>query len=367
MILLLDLPKPVHGMSAVNKSVVDRLDVKGVDSHVINTVPSYFSSFFGGRLWGGIKLLHTIYCACMLSINLCCRSRGTVYRPLNGGFGQFYDLIYAAICRGVGATLYVHHHSFNYLNSRSTLFCVLNYILGADSRHVVLGERMRDLLVELYGIDKSRIIILSNVAFFDEAREIIDVNDTKPYLTIGHLSNLCVAKGVDDFVLLCRELKRRGVSFKAKLAGPFADDQAEAIVLDACADLDEVEYLGSLYNEKKRLFFNSLDVFVFPSKYKNEAEPLVLYEAAQHGVMIFGTRRGCMESVVNQLAGVSIEEGPMVVQKMADALLQEIESNSFSFKARADRVDCFVAAQKFAMLTLTELLFDLENNNVSEA
>jgi glycosyltransferase involved in cell wall biosynthesis len=367
MLFLCDLPNPVHGMSSINLSILEAFKARGGNAYIINTVPSYASGLYGTWVWGAAKFFHTFLCWIKLLAVLYFSAVSVVYRPINGGAGQIYDLVYLIICRLARKSIYIHHHSFNYLNSKSTLFKLLNAVAGPQARHVVLGGRMASLLADLYGIQNSQITVLSNIAFFDaDCCQSLVGSGAKRSLTIGHLANLCEAKGIADFVALCRELSARGVSFNAKLAGPFADSVAENVVRASCVEIDEVEYIGALYGEAKDTFFKSLDVFVFPSRYKNEAEPLVLYEAGQYGVLNIGTRRGCMEDVINKLRGFSIEEGPLMVTIMADTLQQQVDMGAFTSQARSERVKAFLGAQKIAKLVLDNVLIDMGADDVSK-
>ena len=356
----MDLPAPVHGMSNVNRAIYHEIKCTSLRMAVINTAPSYFSKLFGTRYWGVIKLIHTIICFVRLIAKLLFLDCKVAYRPINGGLGQVYDLVYLIILRAFGQQVIIHHHSYNYMNSKSTLFVLLNIIAGRSARHIVLGTNMGSILSSLYEISNSQITVVSNIVFFDTVKKnipIIEVN--RSTLVLGHLGNLCLAKGVDDFLLLCYELKLRRVDFEAKVAGPIANAEVEEIIFNACAELDEIEYLGALYGDAKDRFFSSLDVFVFPSKYKNEAEPLVLYEAGMHGVLNIGTRRGCMKSVIDQLGGVSVEEGSEVVTHLADALEQQIQTNGFEHAARAKRLEAFVLARKKARIVLEQVLTEM--------
>jgi glycosyltransferase involved in cell wall biosynthesis len=176
---------------------------------------------------------------------------------------------------------------------------------------------------------------------------------------IGHLANLCEEKGVDDFIALCRELKTRNIEFIGKIAGPFSNKTSEILVNASLDEFDEIEYCGGLYGADKDSFFKSLDAFVFPSKYKNEAEPLVLYEAGQYGVLNIGSRRGCMEDVIHDLEGISIEEGPLMVSSMADTLQLQYNSGNFSAQARSARINAFATAQLKAKSVLENLFQDI--------
>lgn len=71
-----------------------------------------------------------------------------------------------------------------------------------------------------------------------------------------------------------------------------------------------------------KLIFKNIDVFAFPSKYINEAEPLVLYEALQYGSFIVGSRQGSMQEVINKVDGVSFS-----IDGWADNAFKYIKTN----------------------------------------
>lgn len=362
----MDLPKPVHGMANVNLAVLTAARGQGYDVTVINTVPSYAAHFFAGKIWAMVKVLHTAACWLRLLMALMLSSSTCVYRPINGGSGQIYDLAYLLLCRVFFKRVYIHHHSFNYLNQKSRLFELLLWIAGPRAKHVVLGERMRDLLSSLYGIPAAKISELSNVAFFEPV-ECDHLSASEEVLQLGHLANLCVEKGAVDFVDLCRELKIRGVKFRARIAGPYADADSSRVVSAAILDIPELDYVGSLYATDKDDFFRSLDVFVFPSRYKNEAEPLVLYEAGQYGVLTLGSRRGCMQAVIDKLHGISVEESEKLVVNLADELVHLSTQDAYSVDAKQSRLGAFMQAQVAASKALTLLFNDMARKNVSAA
>lgn len=353
MLFLCDLPLPIHGMSNINKAMLYKAKDRGLAPKVINTVPSYMSFLYGSRSWGVAKFIHSFICFFRLFLYFLFCENALVYRPINGGFGQVYDFFYVLIIRIFQKKIIIHHHSFNYLNSYSSLFYRLQKLAGINADHIVLGQPMQDRLHELYGIPKDKIHIVSNVAFFDN---IVGVSDVGTYpIKIGHLANLCVEKGVADFVEICRDLASKNVLFKATIAGPFADDFSKNIVENACLDFPQIQYVGPLYGPDKDSFFRSLDVFVFPSHYCNEAEPLVLYEAAQYGCLIIGTNRGCMSSVIKSLGGVSLDEKKELVSNISDVVQQLDSVGNLGVQARSERLGLFQQVRHDAHLSLQNL------------
>ncbi|MGY5451691.1 glycosyltransferase family 4 protein [Agarivorans sp. MS3-6] len=350
----MDLPNPVHGMSNINKSVLERTQNTGLKVNVINTVPSYAARWFGTPMWLVIKILHSLICVCRLVGTLSFSKNRSVYRPINGGSGQVFDLVYILVCRLFGASLVIHHHSFNYLYSYKALFSLLNKLAGSQGEHIVLGQRMAEELNNLYGIPKTRVMVLSNVAFF-KANQLLDF-DSRSHFVIGHLANLCIEKGSVEFVQLCRELKSMGFEFTALVAGPFTDNETRETVLQAEKDLDNFQYVGGVYGAQKDNFFESLDIFVFPSMYRNEAEPLVLYEAAVYGSFTVGTPQGCMKAVIEDLKGVCVAPSPHLAKDIARLIFSLNKSEVLNVHSKQKRFKAFSLAQVKAQKSLDELI-----------
>jgi len=362
MIYLMDLPMPIHGMSSVNLTILNKAFNVGLDPRVINTVPSYAARFFNTRLWLVFKFFHTLYCyGAMFTLSFL-NIRGIVYRPINGGVGQVYDLVYMVLCRIFLNKVYIHHHSFNYLNDKSALFYVLNRVAGRSAVHVVLGERMGRLLNQLYDIEHSNIKVVSNLSLFD-SKDITKSTEDRQLVVLGHLANLCIEKGVSVFIEVCYALKAMNIKFEAKIAGPFADESARNAVLVATKNLPEIEYLGPLYGKQKEVFYGTIDCFVFPSIYLNEAEPLVLYEAAQYGVLNIGTQRGCMQDVIRKLQGYSFPEGESLVNNIAASICEAIDIGTLNEVEREGRVEEFKLMQSQAKESLNNLITKMGERN----
>ena len=111
MLLLMDFPKPVHGMSNINLAMKERfvLEVEGVS--IINTVPSYLSSFFGTKLWVLAKFIHSVFVFARVVLYFLLGGGRLLYRPVNGGFGQVYDIVYSGVSRLFGGSIFFHHQN----------------------------------------------------------------------------------------------------------------------------------------------------------------------------------------------------------------------------------------------------------------
>lgn len=99
-------------------------------------------------------------------------------------------------------------------------------------------------------------------------------------LMIGNAGRLTDQKGQRYLVELAEALKKENVPFRMLIAGE-GELRQELTALIASKNLEkEVKLVGHI--DDMTGFFNSLDIFVFPSKYEGAANTLI--ETIQHGV-----------------------------------------------------------------------------------
>ncbi|HDK8729417.1 TPA: glycosyltransferase family 4 protein, partial [Escherichia coli] len=303
MIFLINLPPPLHGMSLINKKIYAEAQKYLKKIVVINSSPTVeHASISKLKKVYNYLLIIFKYVNVLNSTDI----KDSLYRPINGGKGQVFDIVFLALAKIYRRKMFIHHHSYNYLNKKSILFTILNKVCGDDSVHIVLSEDMKEKLSRIYNIDFSRIRVLSNCAFIDNPNQgIQSVDEENQIINIGYLSNVTVNKGIDVFINICEELISRNLKICPKIAGPLNDSKSQKIIDDFCAKYEYVKYFGPVYGEDKTRFLNDLDVFIFPSRYYNEAEPLVVYEAAASGNYVIGSEVGSMKEAIQKVHGFS--------------------------------------------------------------
>ena len=136
------------------------------------------------------------------------------------------------------------------------------------------------------------------------------------------LSNLIPSKGVYVLLDACRVLKERGLDFKCVFVGGETKEIDRATFETAVRErgLEGVVcYHGPKYGEEKEAYWQSADVFVFPTFYFNECFPLVLLEAMQWRLPLVSSDEGGIPDIVED--GVNGFVCPRQnVQSLADAL-----------------------------------------------
>jgi glycosyltransferase involved in cell wall biosynthesis len=297
------LPPPVHGFSAINLKMLTRL-LEKTDVRVFNSAPAAKTeNSMANTKWQSVsRMLHSLKSLLAFFFLALVKRPDAMYVGLSGGVGQLFDSLCILAARLVGANIYIHHHSFVYVNQVKSYnrFC-----LWAAGRacHIALCDVMADKLASTYGIPEARIFILSNAAFLAEKMPLHgSAKPAQETLTLGFLSNIIVEKGIVEFFDVVASLTQQGLRVKGVVAGP-VDPALKEMFSSLLADQHEIEYVGPVYDEKKDDYFQRIDLLLFPTKYRNEAEPLTILEALREGVPVLAAGRGCIRSMISARSG----------------------------------------------------------------
>jgi len=314
---LLMMPPPVHGASAINQKMVQHLENCGTSVTVLNTVPSCHARWFDGPIW---KLQRTLLILRVFAQVLLrtWQPPNAVYIGVSGGAGLLFDCVLALAIRWLRVPVVVHHHSFAYVSASSALFKLFCSLLSAlPVTHVVLCSEMGEQLCVRYPtlISPAQVHVLSNAAFFEGGTARPDYADAFSKLRVGYISNITPEKGIRDVMALFSRCREAGLQLEMTVAGPCADESIRTQLETMSNGLEPFTYLGAVYGESKQQFFQSLDVLVFPTRYANEAEPLVIYEAAEQGVPTVANARGCIASMVARCGGWAIADDALFVEQ----------------------------------------------------
>jgi glycosyltransferase involved in cell wall biosynthesis len=289
-------PPPLHGMSLINEYVKNRISVNA-SPLVINYSPRTLDRSFTMRFG---KSFRVIQCLLQLLPHMVTGRIGHVYLGLSGGKGQAYDAIFAGISRLFGRKLYLHHHSYQYLNQYRWLANLLFAISGKDAVHIVACEKMASDLKRLYPV-VTEIKIISGIAALEPWES--NAIPRKRIRAIGFLSNISIEKGILEFLDVAAWADQAKLPIRFLLAGPFQDEKVRRLVEKRLAALSNITCIGAVYGGDKQAFFDSIDIFLFPTNYVNESEGLVIHEAMSRGVPVIAYSRGCIEQIVTDQVG----------------------------------------------------------------
>ncbi|WP_052414991.1 glycosyltransferase [Jejuia pallidilutea] len=156
--------------------------------------------------------------------------------------------------------------------------------------------------------------------------EDLEKGDIKPCKFL-FLSNMMRQKGVLELLKACSLLQKQHLKFECHFIGAWADiTEAEFNSTVKKYQLEHiVTFHGKQYGEDKVAFFETSDVFVFPTFYHNECFPLVLLEAMQFGLPVITTDEGAIgEIVLNNETGIIVKQQD--VDSLAEAMLKMLKA-----------------------------------------
>jgi glycosyltransferase involved in cell wall biosynthesis len=319
------LPPPVTGMTAMSEVIVNALRQGGPVrcfnwsrgrhlsglrwkiARILGASSSFVKIFFGRRPRGGV-----------------------IYYPLSSGWGWLYDVAILAAARLRGYQVVVHHHVYSYIDRRDWRIALLNRILGPRSIHVVHCEQMKRDFLAQYPIDAEFLFVPPTIV--TQHPHVLPRNDHKRF-TLGFMSNLTLAKGLDCAMETYDQLTGAGRNVSLILAGPCHNATERRMLEEFVAKRpDQVEYRGPVYGEEKGRFFADIDVFLLPTR--TESWGIVLTEALATNCPVISCRRGCVPWIVQHGCGVVVDDPKDFPSQASQAVAKWIDDKQEFARAR---------------------------------
>lgn len=337
-------PPPINGQRIVNQRMLECFDAAAT---VLRCDIDRFPSI------GKFSKLFSAILGCGLLLRARMRGFSTVYLAPHSGAGLICSCLLALTARSAGFRLAVHYHSYRNLGRRSRLMSAFLALCGPDALHIVLAPPMADDLRRFYPSVR-QVTVLSNTTFVEPGLP------ARPSalrrLRIGHLSNLSREKGIATVFECMRALLRHRIDCELWLAGPAEDAETSALIAAAQEEFrDRINYFGPMAASDVDTFYREIDVFLFPTLYEHEAEPLVIADALANGVPVFATDRGCIKYMIGESGGrvLPLES---FVERAAAQVGAWAENRQELAQASARARDRFVQARQEALGQLDRLL-----------
>lgn len=296
-VLVGPFPPPVHGASRITQAVLDQVCPvamdRGITVDVVSTAPVARHSGIGYHLDRvGAHLRAVVAVAAARR-----RGRTIVYVGGAGGLGLWYQLAVVAVARALGSPVVFHHHSYSYLSGTSSrAMRTIAGLTGRSGTHVCLSPGMAQAFRSRYP-SRSAVLTVSNARFIHAHAG--ERRRTGGAFRLVHVSNLSVEKGSLRVLDAFEKLRESGADVTLTLVGDAADPRVRSVVERACARHPaRLHHLGQLPRSGVEAALDRADLFVFPTTYRHEAQPLVLLEALSRGVPVLATARGAIADLL---------------------------------------------------------------------
>jgi len=324
----LALPPPVTGQTLINASVARRLMQGPGIVRLINISPM---SHFRTMAYHLRRITAVLALPFVLAANAC-HERRSLYAVVEPGHGMIYNFLIVSVARIFGYKIVLHHHASSYAKIREARFACLCSVAGRGATHVALCEEMAQDLKARYRSCR-QVIVVHNACHIPDPG-VIELTGQQREFTIGFLSNLSLEKGLDTVLQSYGAIRTQGVNARLLLAGPIMDAGAKHLISAAQQKYgSSLVELGPVSGATKKAFFESLDVFLFPSRYRIEAQPLVVLEALSYGVPALVTRQGYSAEIVDSLGTAC--DAPTFVKFAAAFVLEWMRDGHFAVAQRA--------------------------------
>ncbi|WP_155948742.1 glycosyltransferase family 4 protein [Mycobacterium sp. URHB0044] len=280
----------------------------------------------------------------------------TVYLVPDGGPGVAFSAAYARTAAARFPRLVIHHRNYNHIHNRSRFMARLLRTAPDKTLHVFLDPVMEDRFKTVYPAD-FRSMYVPNAATCDlELAAGPDASAHSP-VTVGFLSNLVEDKGFDVVAdALPKLAEKLGADARFLLAGRPIGSRNEARLTALQRTLgDRLDYRGEVFGVAKAAFFQACDVFVFPTRFSQEAQPNVLYEAMAGGAAIVSTRWAGVPWVLQDTVSRMIEAGPNCTEDLVAAVEDLVRSGELR-NARTRQIEAFRAKKSDADARYAQLL-----------
>ncbi len=298
-------PDPISGVSLANKVVKEVLDESlNFRTGIINTSLNKFDEKLGK--------LSLIKLFSLISFNLKLYKvfkHNIIYiTPGQTFFGVLKYTLFILLASILKKEIIIHVHGNHlgteYKSLKGIKKKTFYYLLSKATKGIVLSESLKENMSPF--IDEKDIYILYNFA-----QDYLVPNVKKEEgsdLKIIFLSNLMEDKGIVEFLEALKRLESENIGYAAKIAGNI-DEMNEIKLMKYFDDLKFTKYIGVVAGKEKKELLEWSNIFILPTYYKMEGQPISIIEAmATSNVIITTKHAGIPDIIKEKVNGYFVEK-----------------------------------------------------------
>ena len=307
-LLIGPLPDPVNGEALANQTFINYLGKHKIQHAYINTTGYKDIKSSHGK-FSIFKLLQFI--GVYRNILKIIGHKGVVYITIGQtflGVVKYAPFIIMTILLKKPYYLHLHGnylgHTYHTLSGgKKKLF---KWLIGHAQGGIVLSESLTSNFQHL--LPEEKIHVVEN--FASDILYNIDITRKQfQQLHLLFLSNLMPEKGIEDFLDALLMLQQARIPFKATIGGAL-ETSSKHTVMQKMKKIDEksLDYLGFINGSLKQEVLKQANVFVLPTYYKIEGQPISIIEALATGNIIVTTRQGGIPDFISEKQGFFVEK-----------------------------------------------------------
>jgi len=242
-----------------------------------------------------------------------------LYVSLSHGNSLYFQTLAIAAAKKRFKRILVHHHTFFPIsNPKQIQNRICHTAMKNSVEHIFLSESMRQKYLEVWR-PTSKTWVVTNHAIAGLRTKIEKAHGNKNGKHLSFTGRMSAEKGFWECVAVIRALFKADPEMKATIMGPATETAIKEEIKNLSRDFPNNFRFYDKYSPN--LLSEVLDIttfYLFPSKYLNEASPLVVLEAQSLGNI-------CMTSTVGSLPDDVIPPGTCVeINQWPDKVIQRI-------------------------------------------
>lgn len=323
-------PNPISGVSIANKVVEEILNAD-LNFTVENINTSY--PIFDEQI-GEFSIQKFLFYLRINSSFFKVLKNNIIYiTPGQTFFGVLKYALFIVTASALRKELIIHVHG-NYLGkeyqSLKGFKRVLFYFLVSRfTKGIVLSNSLKQNLTPF--LEDKNIFSLPNFAqdyLYTEDKKFV-----KDELRIFYLSNLMKEKGIFCLLNALKNLEKNNIIYKAKIAGNIDQNYSKEI-LKLFTELKNAEYIGIVNGDDKKSLLEWGNIFVLPTFYKMEGQPISILEAmATTNLVVTTNHAGISDVFQDKINGYFVEKNN---ENSIEKILSYLAANKSELKKIAE-------------------------------
>jgi glycosyltransferase involved in cell wall biosynthesis len=348
-------PLPTTGVSIANQVVRDSL--KSKTDYRVEFVDTSYSSF--EEKLGKLSFKKVMfYLLLQLQFYRIFNNDIIYMTPGQTFYGVLKYALYVMVASLSRKRIIQHIHG-NYLGRQYAQLSgvkkgIFKNILCRTDKGIVLSNSLKNNFspfLPANQIYELKNFVVDELFFEDKTLENKDYHELK----IVYLSNLITEKGIFELLECLKMLENESIPYSARIAGNIADENRE-LLTSYFNHLDATEYIGVVDIHQKQQLLEWSNIFVLPTYYIMEGQPISILEAMATGNLILTTAHAGIPDI--------FEEGKngFFVQprdpKSIFSQLQHITNNRQTI-AEISRNNVVEAREHYRVSTFTQNLIEI--------
>jgi glycosyltransferase involved in cell wall biosynthesis len=345
-LLIGPFPPPIQGNSFANQILYNNLQSRDFTCNIVNTTSQSISSKQGNTfsIRKAINFL-TNYLKIykLLSTDIVYITPGQTFF----GVIKYAPFILFCILLKKKYVLHLHGNDLRneyYLQSKIKKK-ILYFLISRASVGIVLSNSLIRNFQPFMNSEK--IVVIKN--FVENIFYKRDIKKNTDCLRILYLSNLMKEKGIIEILDALLILKDKNIKFIANFAGAIEETIKEEVLLKIDLLKNFASYDGVITGDEKVNAFSEANVFILPTYYKKEGQPISLLEALASGNVIITTKHSGIPDIIDERNGFFVEK------KSVESIVKCLEHVNDNLKNIVNQIS--LKNREYAIQGFTEKVF----------